>query len=225
MDPLFNLLLACAVFLLLHIVPSSPLRGAAVRAIGENAYLGLFSLVSLAAIVWMAIAYGRAPVSAPLWPGLTLLPAILMPFAFIFVMAGVLTPNPTAVAQGSLLTRPDPAHGIIRVTRHPVMWGILLWSGAHLLARGEMKATIFFGSFAALAAAGTLLQDARKSALHGEDWKRFAQITSNVPFLAIAQGRNRFVWREIGIRRVGLALIAYGGTLYLHGNWFGVQPY
>jgi len=32
MDPLFNLLLACAVFLLLHIVPSSPLRGAAMKA-------------------------------------------------------------------------------------------------------------------------------------------------------------------------------------------------
>jgi uncharacterized membrane protein len=88
-----------------------------------------------------------------------------------------------------------------------------------------MRSTIFFGTFAVLAAAGTLLQDARKRALHGEDWKRFAGITSNVPFLAIAGGRNRLAWAEIGLSRVALALIAYGGTLYFHGLLFGAQPY
>lgn len=105
------------------------------------------------------------------------------------------------------------------------MWGILLWSVAHLLARGDLRGVIFFGTFALLAAAGTLLQDARKRAVHGEDWKRFAQITSNVPFVAIAAGRNRFAWGEIGLRRVALGLIAYGGTLYLHGQIFGVPAY
>jgi len=57
-DPIAYLALACIVFLLLHVVPSTPLRPALVGAVGERAYLGLFSLASLAGIVWMVIAIG-----------------------------------------------------------------------------------------------------------------------------------------------------------------------
>jgi uncharacterized membrane protein len=140
-------------------------------------------------------------------------------------VSGVLTPNPTAVAAGKLLARPDPARGIIRVTRHPVMWGIMLWAGAHILARGEVKSTIFFGTFLLLAAAGTLLQDARKAKTHGEDWKRFAALTSNLPFAAIAQGRNRLALGEIGLVQLVFALLVYGGMLAVHPWLFGVRPY
>jgi uncharacterized membrane protein len=224
MDPMLPLLIACAVFLLLHVLPSTPLRAALVGRLGEGPYTGLFSLATLAAIVWMALAYRAAP-TAFLWPGLRHLPSAVMPFSFILIACGVLTPNPTAVAAGKLLARPNPAQGIIRVTRHPVMWGIMLWAGAHILARGELKATVFFGSFLLLAAAGTLLQDARKATVHGEDWKRFAAITSNVPFVAIAQGRNRFAAGEIGLVRVAFGLILYGGMMASHAWLFGVRPY
>ena len=224
MDPTANLIAAAGAFLLIHIVPSSPLRAALVRRLGEGPYTGLFSLASLALLVWMAIAYGRAPYT-PLWTGLRALPSMVMPFAFILIACGVLSPNPTAVAQGKLMANPDPARGIIRVTRHPVMWGIMLWAGAHLLARGELKATIFFGSLLVLAAAGTRLQDARKARAHGEDWKRFAALTSNVPFVAIAQGRNRFVWSEIGAVRVILGLLLFAGVFHLHPMLFGLRPH
>jgi len=76
-----------------------------------------------------------------------------------------------------------------------------------------------------LAAAGTLLQDARKAQVHGEDWKRFAALTSNVPFVAIAQGRNRFAAGEIGLVRVAFGLILYGGMMASHAWLFGVRPY
>jgi len=224
MDPMLNLLLACAAFLLLHVLPSTPLRSALVRSLGEGAYIGLFSLASVALIVWTALAYKGAPVT-PLWPGLRFVPSAVMPFSFLLVVSGVLTPNPTAVAAGKLLARPDPARGIIRVTRHPVMWGIMLWAGAHLLARGELKATVFFGTFLVLAAAGTRLQDARKAKAHGEDWKRFAALTSNLPFAAIAQGRNRLAPGEIGLVQLVFALLVYGGMLAVHAWLFGVRPY
>jgi len=224
MDPIVELLVACAVFLLLHVLPSTPLRAALVRTIGEGPYTGAFSLATLATILWMAAAYKGAP-ATPLWPGLRFVPSAVMLFAFIFVVCGVMTPNPTAVAQGKLLARPDPARGIIRVTRHPVMWGIMLWAGAHILARGELKSTIFFGSFLLLAAAGTRLQDARKAKTHGEDWKRFAALTSNLPFAAIAQGRNRLALGEIGLVQLVFALLVYGGMLAVHAWLFGVRPY
>ena len=224
MDPIAHLALATAVFLAIHVVPSTPLRSAAASAIGEGPYLGLFSLASLAGIVWMVWAYGQTPLT-PLWPGLRHVPSAVMPLAFILLACGLMTPNPTVVAQGKLLAHADPARGIVRITRPPVMWAIMLWAGAHLLARGELKSTIFFGGFLLLAAAGTLLQDARKAKLHGEDWKRFAALTSNVPFVAIAAGRNRFVWSEIGLVRVVVGLILFGGFFTFHPWLFGARPY
>lgn len=224
MDPIATLALACAVFLALHVLPSTPLRGALLARLGEGPYTGLFSLATLAAIVWMALAYRAAPYT-PLWPGLRWLPLAVMPLSFILIACGVLTPNPTAVAAGKLLARPEPARGIIRVTRHPVMWGIMLWAAAHVLARGELKATLFFGSFLVLAAAGTRLQDLRKAKAHGDDWKRFAALTSNLPFAAIARGRNRFAAGEIGLVRVAFGLLLYGGFLVAHPWLFGVRPY
>jgi len=220
---MLQLVVACLVFLALHVVPSTPLRPALVGALGERTYLGLFSLASLAAIVWMVIAFKAAPF-AVLWPALRHLPSAVMPFAFILVVGGVMTPNPTAVGAAKLLERDDPARGILRVTRHPVMWGIMLWAGVHLLARGELKSTLFFGTFLLLAAAGTVLQDKRKAQL-GEVWTRYARLTSNLPFVAIAQGRNRFVWREIGVKKIVIAVVLFALFFMLHPWLIGVRPY
>lgn len=41
-----------------------------------------------------------------------------------------------------------PGH-IRRWVRHPMLAGVVLWSGAHLLANGELVALILFGSFLA----------------------------------------------------------------------------
>ena len=48
----------------------------------------------------------------------------------------------------------EPARGIIRVTRHPLMWGIMLWGALHLLAAATCS-LVFFGGFVALAGIGT----------------------------------------------------------------------
>lgn len=224
MDPMLQLLLATAVFLATHFVPSTPLRGAIVRSVGERAYLGLYVIVALATLGWMIYAYNRAPVE-PLWPGLHLLPAFVMPFAFILLACGVLSRNPTAVAQEKALKAEQPARGILRVTRHPVQWGILLWAAAHLLARGDLKSAIFFGGFVLLSGLGIILIDSRKARNLGEDWQRFAAATSNLPFAAIAQGRNRFSAAEIGVVSPLIGLALYAAFLLLHGWLFGARPW
>ncbi len=224
MSPLAQLALASVAFLATHFAPSTSLREAVVRRAGEKAYLGLYSLVALATLGWMIWAYRNAAPQV-LWQGLTFLPAIAMPFALILLAAGVLGKNPTAVGQAGLLRADDPARGILRVTRHPVMWAIMLWALAHLLARGTLNGAIFFGSFFALAALGTVAIDARKARTSGDDWRRFAARTSNVPFVAIAQGRNRFAPGEIGLVRTAFGLILYGGLLVSHAWLFGLRPY
>ncbi|MEX0638207.1 MAG: NnrU family protein, partial [Burkholderiales bacterium] len=192
--------------------------------LGERGYLGLFSLASLAGLAGMSMAYGRAPFEG-LWPGLRLVPVAVLPIAFVLLACGLLARNPTLAGQSAALKGADPARGIIRITRHPVMWAIMLWAAAHVLAIGSLQAVIFFGGLLLLAAAGTTLQDARKAKLLGEDWKRFAALTSNVPFLAVAQGRNRVAWREIGWWRPAAGLAAFAALLWLHAWLFGVRPY
>jgi uncharacterized membrane protein len=224
MDPTSQLVIATAMFLATHFVPSTPLRAALVKSFGERAYLGLYSLVAFATLGWMVYAYVRAPLEA-LWPGLRLVPAVIMPFAFILLICGVLSKNPTAVGQGKLLALDDPAQGILRVTRHPVMWGLLLWAGAHVLARGDFKSLVFFGSFLVLAALGTRLIETRKARERSEDWKRFSALTSNIPFVAIAQGRNTFHATEIGLAKIVFGLILYGGMMLAHPWLFGARPW
>jgi uncharacterized membrane protein len=99
----------------------------------------------------------------------------------------------------------------------------MLWAAAHVLARGELKALVFFGSFLVLAALGTLAMDRRKRA--NPDWARFAAVTSHVPFVAIAQGRNRVVWSEIGWKRPLIGLVAFAAFFAAHPWLFGARPY
>ncbi|MEK6244952.1 MAG: NnrU family protein [Pseudomonadota bacterium] len=224
MDSSVQLYIATAAFLGTHFVSSTPLRSAVVKGMGEKAYIGVYTVVAIGMLGWMIWAYGKAPLE-PVFPGLRLAPAILMPFSFILIACGLLSRNPTLVGADKLLKHPDPARGIIRVTRHPMMWGFMLWAGAHLLARGELKATIFFGSFLVLAALGALLIDRRKAKTLGEDWQRFAAATSYFPFLAILQGRNRFDAREIGWRNPAIGLALYALFFWFHPMLFGIRAY
>jgi uncharacterized membrane protein len=207
-----NLVAATAAFLLTHFVSSTPLRARLVASMGEWPYRGLYSLVAFATLAWMIIAYAAAP-REPLWQGLKAAPWVLMPIAFVLIACGYWR-NPTMVGADKLLRSDDPARGIIRITRHPIMWGILLWAAAHVLARGDLRAIVFFGGFLLLAALGTILIDARKRS--NPDFERFAALTSNVPFVAIAQGRNRIVWREIGWLRPAIGVAVYLGVLAFH---------
>lgn len=224
MDPILLLAVATGAFLVTHFVPSTPLRATIVGATGEKAYLGLYTLVAFATLGWMIYAYNKAPIE-PLWNGVRLLPALVMPFAFILVICGVFSRNPTAVGQDKTMKAEESARGILRITRHPVQWGILLWAAAHLLARGDLKSTIFFGGFAFLSALGMALIDLRKARALGADWARFAGATSNIPFVAIAQGRNRLNAAEIGIGRPLAGLALYATFFVVHPWLFGVRPY
>jgi uncharacterized membrane protein len=160
-------------------------------------------------MIW---AYAAAP-PEPLWGGARQIAFVLMPIAFILIACGYWR-NPTMVGADKLLKSEDPARGMIRITRHPIMWGIMLWAAAHIVARGDLKSLVFFGSFLLLAALGTLAMDARKKT--NPDWPRFAAVTSHVPFVAIAQGRNRLVWGEIGWLRPAIGLAVFFAVLLFH---------
>ena len=207
-----TLVAATLVFLATHFIASTPLRPLIVNAIGEWPYRGAYSLVALVTLVWMGWAFANAP-REPLWAGIREIPYLVMPLAFMLIACGY-GRNPTMVGADRLLKSEDPARGIIRITRHPIMWGLMLWAASHILARGDLRSLIFFGGLLLVAALGTVLMDARKR--RNPDFVRFAAVSSNVPFAAIAQGRNRIVWREIGWLRPAAGLAAFFLVLLFH---------
>ncbi|MEC9346139.1 MAG: NnrU family protein [Pseudomonadota bacterium] len=224
---LSHLLLATAVFLGIHIVPSSVLRGAITGVIGERAYTALYSLLSIAGIVWMVMAFNAAGPGPVLWynPGpLQYLSAILVLVALVIGFGGLTQPSPTAMGGGGIAAGADPAHGFQRISRHPFMTSVVVWGIAHLIVRGDLRAIIFFGGFTVLAAVGTLLIDAKQKARRGADWNRYAAVTSVIPFLAILSGRNRLSLREIGWWRPLVAIVIWAAIMHFHAALMGVYP-
>jgi len=226
MEPMSVLVLAAAVFLGTHFVSSTPMRPGLVVMLGEKVYLGLYTLVSLAALGWMIWAYIKAP-HQRLWEGdeFKVWTLVLMPVSLVSIAAGGMTKNPSAVRQESALRTLGEPRGILRITRHPIMWGIALWAAVHLIARGDTASVIFFGTMLLLAVSGTILIDVRKSRTLGVDWERFASVTSNFPFGAIVQGRNQLRFEEIGWKKVLVGLALYFVLLFLHPYLFGARPY
>ena len=221
MDPIALLVAATAAFVLTHLASATPLRAKLVFALGEWPYRGLYSAIAFVTLGVMIWAFIRAPREA-LWAGWRHLPLIVMPIALLLIAAGYRR-NPTMVGADALLKSEAPARGMIRITRHPIMWGIMLWAAAHIVASGELRSLVFFGGFLLVALFGTLSLDRRKRA--DPNWPRFAAATSHVPFVAIAQGRNHLDWREIGWTRPLIGLAAYAILLALHPWLFGARPY
>lgn len=221
-------LFAAAAFLLAtHFgISSTGIRSWLVARLGERPYLALYSLVALAALVWVASAYARAPY-IELWPMTAWsawVPLVVMPFALLLAVCGVSTLNPTAVGAPAHLDPAEPARGILRITRHPFMWGVALWAFAHLVPNGDLAAIVLFGLFAVLALAGTRAIDRKQAARRGTDWQRYVAVTSNVPFAAILAGRQTLVLREIGWARVAATILLYVLLLAVHPWLFGVSP-
>jgi predicted DCC family thiol-disulfide oxidoreductase YuxK len=77
-----------------------------------------------------------------------------------------------------VLDRLEPARGVLRITRHPVMWGVGLWAAVHLVANGDLASLLFFGGFLLTALGGAWHLDRRLAATEGERWRCFVAVTS-----------------------------------------------
>ena len=217
-----QLVLASIFFVGIHVfVSGTNLRARLVDRLGEGPYRTAFSVASAAGLVWMAWAYNRAPY-LELWgapTGLRHLAALLMLPATFLVVAGLTTRNPTAV--GAERAAAQGPVGIVKLTRHPFLWGVAIWAFAHLLANGDVASLVFFASFFALAHVGPRLIDSKRARNDPAGWAAFAAQTSATPF----RGPLRPSLAEIGWWRIGLAVAVYVALLFwLHEAVIGVSP-
>lgn len=228
LPPMASLLLAALFFAAIHLgVSGTRLRDVLVARLGLRLYMPLFSVLSVAGIVWFVSAYKAAPY-VPTWGPLQwwkpFAIALMLP-AFVLVVAGLLTPNPTAVA-GEKLAEAGP-RGIVRVTRHPFLVGTALWSAVHWVGNGDQASFLLFGTLFVVAAAGTVSIDAkRRRSLGAATWDRFAAQTSIIPFAAIAAGRGRMPGLdETTWWRPAAGVLAYALMLGGHAHLVGVSPF
>lgn len=221
------LLLSCGVFLGIHVFTGSRWRDSLVAAIGAPAYRGLFSLVSIAVMAWIVVAYRNADLVPVLWTAPTWLrwPAlVLAAIAVLLVVLGLSTPSPTTAGGESTLRGAEPARGVLRITRHPFLNGVALWAATHVALNGDAASLVLFGTMLVLAVLGPAQIDAKRRRAFGAAWQRFESVTSAWPFGAVADGRNQVRLDEIGAARFAIAAGVFALLLASHAWLFGVSP-
>lgn len=130
------LILGLVLFLGVHSVRivADDWRSATRARIGENAWKGLYSVLSLVGFVLICWGYSLArqqPTvlwASPVWT--RHLAALLTLPAFVLIAASQL-----------------PGNSIRARLRHPMVLGVKLWAAAHLLANNTLADLLLFGSF------------------------------------------------------------------------------
>lgn len=222
---MLSLALAAILFAGIHLgIAGTPLRAALIDKIGQGPYMAVFSLLSVGALAWLILSYGAAPYQE-IWVGpewARHATHLIMLIAVFLMIVGLTTPNPTSTGMENKLKEEEPAKGIVRITRHPFLWATMLWAISHMVVNGDLATILLCASILTVGAFGTRSIDARRAATDPEGWARFAAKTSNVPFMAIAQGRNSFKLGELGWWRLLLAAVVFAALFQFHGLLFGV---
>lgn len=212
------LIAACLLFVALHLgVSGTPLRGWLQSRLGAGGYLGLYSLGAFISLGLMIYAYGTTPHADFIW-----LPSaaaykvtkVVVFVALVLIAVGAMTRNPTAINMESAIN--DELTGVLKITRHPIQWGILLFAIGHLIANGDLASIVFFGTFAIVSFVGMLSMDARKRQQEGEAWQGFFETTSNIPFAAIVTGKTRFTLSDVNWLALIIGVALYGCVYWLH---------
>lgn len=177
------LVLGCAIFIGIHMVPAfGTARDRLVDRLSLNGYMMLFTLLSLVGIALMVWGKSKAPHTnvwlPPAW-GRDVAMVIMLPSLVLLAVAKFPT-------------------NIKRFTPHPMMWGFILWSFAHLLSNGDLASIILFGSIGVYSV-GALLSANQRGAQ---------------PSTEIVSAYRETV-------AIGFGVIVYLAMLYLHPYLFG----
>jgi uncharacterized membrane protein len=228
MAELGSLTLAAFAWVAVHVgIAGTRVRNTVASRIGDAGFRGLFSVLSVAAITALVVTYQRARLGdrtqlwiAPDWLGWLLV--LLMAFAFTLLIGAFTVPNPTAVGGERALGQ-EP-RGLLRITRHPMLWSFTIWSLVHIIGNGNLVSLLFFGAFGLTALVGMPSIDRKLASRDPQGWAQLSRVTSILPFAAILSGRNRLVLREIGWIAPLAGLALWVALLLLHPRLFGVSP-
>ncbi|MEM6707946.1 MAG: NnrU family protein [Pseudomonadota bacterium] len=197
------MLLACLVFVGSHVLISrTALRPWLVRVLGLRSYLLAYSLLSVVLLGWVVYELLRAPRQvfwiSPDWAaGFALFTSAV---GFALLGLGAALPNARSISLRPVLAG-QPTAPVLRVVRHPLIYGFGLWGLAHVPANGEWPTLALFGGTVVFALIGARAVSRRMDAAavenaHGNGTNRsFGSLT------VLGAAAGLFLW--------GLALIAH----------------
>ncbi|MBW3567410.1 MAG: NnrU family protein [Proteobacteria bacterium] len=178
------LVIGLVIFFGIHLVPAAPALHRNLQArMGVMGWKGFMALIAIAGFVLIVIGWQRSafvPVYAPPEFGVWM-PRILMLPALILLVAAYLPSN------------------IKRFTRHPMLWGTVLWALAHLFANGDLRSILLFGTFLA--------------------WSLFDMWSANRRGARRVEQRIPWFYEAFVF---GGGLLAYGLLARFHGALFGM---
>jgi uncharacterized membrane protein len=197
-----------------------------VSRLSELGFGWSYTLVASVLFAALVAAYSQVRFSGPRGFALAEIPWVRAPLlaanvAGVSLMIGALAPSgywdsPAAILRDGV----RPAHGLERITRHPFFTGLTLVMGSHALLATRMTGTIFFTGFVLLASLGPMHQARKLRARKGEQFVRYLEHTSALPFVAIAQGRQSLVLREMPWGALVLGVVLAFAVQQVHDGIF-----
>jgi uncharacterized membrane protein len=205
LTPQAGLFFSAIAFVGLHFLLSHPLRGPLVRAVGEGPFRGIYSLIAIVtfgAMIYFYHKIGREPQVWNTGDAGWIAGTVLMWLASI-LFVGSFFKNPSLV--GSRGPRGGPS-GVLKITRHPMMWSFALWAVVHFMVIGTAKALVFDSAIVVLALGGAAAQDSKKTKMMGEDWHDWTAQTAFIPFTR-------------GVGNPGAVALIGGTLLFIVATW------
>lgn len=205
----FDLLAAgLAIFFLIHFVSGFyELRSRLVGLMGVTGYRAAHSLFAIGGLTLIVIGFSESPFE-PLWqpPAFSgIVALIVMPVAIIFMIGGLVSKD------------------ILRITRHPMLWGLFLFSAVHLFANGELAPVMIFASFMVYSLLALWLTERKMRLGDRQGWEKLSAVTSVIPFKALIEGRALPAAGDRGLKAVLLGLGLFAALAYSHFWIAGVE--
>ena len=227
MDPVAKIALWTGLFVGMHFLLSwGPIRARLVGLVGVQPFRGIYSLVAIGTFIPMVVVFGRNKhAGSMLWnlrgvPVARGLTWLLMFTAVILLVAGLINPNPAAIAAPSR-NRPT---GILKITRHPSFVAFVCFGLGHLLMNGWTGDIIFFSGFAVLGIAGGIHQDRRKLREIGEPYREFLAATSFFPGSALIGRRVKWSRGDMPWTAAVIGIAVATMLVTFHPLMFGGSP-
>jgi uncharacterized membrane protein len=159
-------------------------RTAMVARLGEGAYKGIYSVLSIAGFALIIYGFGIArETPVVLWTppvGLRHAASLLTLIAFVFLTAAYV-----------------PRNGIKARFHHPMVLGVKFWALAHLLANGQLAQVLLFGSFLIWAVLNFVASRRRDRA------KGVQYASGSLPLTALTVAAGGLVWMAFALHLHG----------------------
>lgn len=174
------LVLGLSVFFIVHFIPELNGRKYFVDKMGEPAYKGIYSLLSIVGFVLIVYGKGNSDFVA-IWNP----PVWTRHLTMLLVLVAML-----------LLSISQLPNNFKRVIKHPMLLSVTVWGIAHLLANGDLASMILFGGFVAFSVTKMITIASHKPYIQPDPVKSYwnlAAIVVGFMIYGLAMGFHRSI--------------------------------